>query len=611
MHSNITVGNSWLRCLFFSAFLFISLVGAAQNYSNILLTNTSAEEVLLGNYAPVDYAQSDPINGVDEILCAMQDDISADSLHSYIAKLETFYNRNTYSDTVSNTRGIGAARRWVYGLFQQFNVEREGRLLPAYLQFDLDSLSGCSAGRFKNILAVLPGADTSDKSIVIVEGHMDSRCDDACDITCFASGADDNSSGTALVIELARVMSQYTFDHTIVFMVTVGEEQGLLGAGAMAEYAVNNAIPIKAVQNNDVVGGVLCGMTSSPPSCSPVASIDSTQVRIFSFGNNLSPHKNYARFVKMVYEEKILPDASVPMTISVMTPEDRTGRGGDHIPFRQRGFTAVRFSSSHEHGDGNPSQPFYMDHQHTSGDSLGVDFDNDGEIDSFFVDFNYLKRNTIINAAALAVAASGPDAPDFTIDNNSNFVRLEITQGTQYPQYRIAVRSSLTDFDAIYDLKDTLAFDIPDLIKGTPYKVSVAAVNDKGVTSLFSEEQFVNSDATTTGLPYDTVAYFPIGCRSTGIDPVVDILSGYDLSQNYPNPFHGSTFVTVSSPVTVEQARIILHDIQGRQVSVYKIDLHHGVSHIEIPGADMGRGLYLYSLEVAGELMMTRKMIHY
>ena len=140
------------------------------------------------------------------------------------------------------------------------------RLVTGYLEFDQ---TVCTMDRHRNVVAVLPGVDTTDPSVIIVEAHLDSRCKDNCDGDCLAQGMEDNGSGVALVLELARVMgySNYVFDHTIVFMTVTGEEQGLVGSNAYAVFAKQDSLPIKAVLNNDIVGGIICGMTSSPPSC--------------------------------------------------------------------------------------------------------------------------------------------------------------------------------------------------------------------------------------------------------------------------------------------------------------------------------------------------------
>ncbi|HAD11381.1 MAG TPA: hypothetical protein DCF33_02975, partial [Saprospirales bacterium] len=183
-------------------------------------------------------------------------------------------------------------------------------------------------------------------------------------------------------LELARIMSKYQFPNTIVFLITTAEEQGLLGADAFADYIEQKNIPLRAVLNNDVIGGVLCGETSSPPSCPGLDHVDSTSVRLFSAGGFNSRHKQLARFIKLQYQENLQPIAEVPMNVRIMSPEDRTGRGGDHIPFRQKGYPAMRFTAANDHGDAS-NGPGYDDRQHTSEDILGADTDGDGAVDSF------------------------------------------------------------------------------------------------------------------------------------------------------------------------------------------------------------------------------------
>src|SRR5262249_19196201 len=156
-----------------------------------------------------------------------------------------------------STFGIGAARRWVFSKFQQYSAANENRLRPAYLTFTYNpATAGCSGSssinKHADVLAVLPGSQTTNPSLIIIEGHIDSRNDDNCDVTGSAPGIGDNATGTALVMELARVMSKYTFRSTIVFAVVTGEEQGLIGSTALAKYLDANNVLIKAVNNNDV-----------------------------------------------------------------------------------------------------------------------------------------------------------------------------------------------------------------------------------------------------------------------------------------------------------------------------------------------------------------------
>ena len=599
------------RCQFLMVCLFSAFQALAQ--SNIIVTNSVANQVMLGNYNPSDYLPTTIINTQEEIVCGIRNEISTDSLHSYLKKLESFQTRHVYSDTVSNTTGIGAARRWVYNLFQQFSAESENRLITSYLQFDWPG-GPCGDGQFRNIFTVLPGLDTTDKSIILFEGHIDSRCKDGCDILCFAPGIDDNGSGTALVIELARTMSKYSFNHTLVFMATVGEEVGLLGAEAFSKYVQDNGIEIKAVQNNDVIGGVICGFTSSPPSCPYEGHIDSTHVRIFSLPGTTSG--GYARFVQLIYQEKLLPIVDVPMTVRVMNQEDRTGRGGDHQPFRQRGYTAVRFTAQNEHGDGSGNPP---DRTHTADDVVGVDTDSDGIIDSFFVDFNYLKRNAVINAVTATMADLGPEIPGFQLINDANGLTVQINAQTQYSQYRVHARdvSSTSSIDTlkIYSFSDTLNFTIPNIQSGNLYKVSVASVDNNGITSPFSAESSnVFPIATTAPAPVDPLPY-SINCSGTGIDDLTindkKDYPGIDLLPCKPNPFIESTIITVNvnKKTSYNSAYILITDITGREIAKIDIGLEDKVNAVLYKHSNNFSGIYTYSLVIDEKVAQTRKLV--
>ncbi|MEM9918829.1 MAG: M28 family peptidase, partial [Bacteroidota bacterium] len=427
-----------LSCLLLQSALFAQI--------NIFSTNPTAEQVLLGNYDPADYAVSEDIVDPAVITDNIRNGISTDSLKNYLIRLSDFKNRNTGSDTISTTRGIGAARRWVYQKFQEISRENNNRLLPSYLEF---TQLICDLNTHRNVFAVLPGRDTSDLGYIIIEGHIDSRCEDVCDIDCLAEGSEDNASGTALVVELARVMSQYSFDRTIVFMATIGEEQGLLGATAFARWADRNEMAIKAVLNNDIVGGIICGETSSAPSCPGLNHVDSTQVRLFSSGSNLSPHKGLARYIKLQYRDQLFPIVDVPMLLTIMSAEDRTGRGGDHIPFRLRGYPAMRFTSANEHGNANAASPDYHDRQHSIRDILGVDTDGDNVIDSFFVNLNYLARNAAINGTAAAMISNSPLTPTFEVSEEDGIVEITVDDPEEYGAYCLGVRTNRTDFDTI------------------------------------------------------------------------------------------------------------------------------------------------------------------
>ena len=554
---------------------------------NYHFTNPLIYDVLKGDYDPQAYLASEVIDDPNQISSELLELINPDSLKATLLALQKFENRNTGSDTLSATRGIGAARTWVLNKFNEFSAGSEDRLLTGYLQFNQDI---CDMMRHKNVVAVLPGRDTADPSAIIIEGHLDSRCAGLCDIDCLAEGMEDNGSGTALVIELARVMSRYTFDHTIIFMTTIGEEQGLIGAYAMAQYAVNEDFEIKAVLNNDIVGGILCGETSSPPSCPGLNHVDSTQVRLFSFGGFNSPHKALSRFIKLEYNEMIGPQAEVPMMITIMSAEDRTGRGGDHIPFRQNGFAAMRFTSANEHGNADVDEPDYHDRQHTSEDILGVDTDGDSVIDSFFVDFNYLARNASINGNAAAMAALGPESPSImSVGQDGDFLYIEIEDPHDYNQYVVGLRVNTHDFDTLYYVMNSKSgvFTLPS--RELNIFISVASIDSDGVESFFSEEELVR--LTGTEDPHET--------------------KSIELFQNKPNPFDESTTISfwVNDPVSVQKAFITITDLNGKKIRDIAVDVQEGMNEVLFHHGYNMTGTYLYSLVVDGQLVGTKKMV--
>jgi hypothetical protein len=572
--------------LFFLSFISISLI--AQ--TNVNCTDSNVAHILKGNYNPATYLPATVLDFPDTIFKGVNARVSSDSLKSYIFKMASFYNRNTASDTISNTVGIGAARRWVYSKFQQFSIANQNRLLPSYLQF---TLTTCGVSQHRNIMAVLPGIDTTDKSIIIIEGHIDSRCANVCDTVNKAEGVEDNASGAALVMELARVMSKYSYHNTIVFMVTTGEEQGLYGGQAFVNYAKLKAIKIKAVLNNDVIGGIICGYTSSAPSCPGYGNLDSTQVRLFSYGSFNAPCKSLSRFIKLEYKENLASVVSLPMQINIMSPEDRTGRGGDHIPFRQGGYAAMRFTSANEDGDANVTDTAYHDRQHTTGDSLGA-YKVHGPhttLDSLFINANYLARNTVINGNAAGMLGIGPKQPDFLltlVDTTS--LRIQVTKQTQYKKYRIGIRTTTNDWDSVYTMSGTLVDTIKGLSAAT-YYVSIMSVDTNNIESLPSTEYTA---------------------KVTGIDELKNGGEGnIELLQNRPNPFDISTYISVqvNKVMSYKEAYISIKDMQGKEVKRLPVKLNAGINEVLFDHGYGVSGTYIYSLMIDGKLVQSRQMI--
>lgn len=570
-----------VQTLLSCAVLSLLWAGIQAQNTNLVVTSPAANNVIHGSYNPADYPTT--WSGTpQQLIAAMRPLISADTLKKNIIRLSEFGTRNTGSDTLSLTTGIGAARHWIHQEFRRYQEEGIGRLLPAYFQFDRQV---CNMGRHQNVLAILPGTQTDPHEIIVIEGHMDSRCDVSCDVDCPAEGVEDNASGTALVMELARVMSQFTFNHTLVFMVTTGEEQGLVGAEAFAQFCTEEGITVKAVFNNDVIGGILCGKTASQPGCMSENAVDSTQVRLFSAGSFNSPHKSLARYTKLQYKEELLAFEPVPMTITLMSPEDRTGRGGDHIPFREAGYTAIRLTSANEHGDAS-NGPDYHDRQHTSEDILGVDTDGDLMIDSFFVDFNYLSRNTAINATAAAMAAISPITPSITVTKfGIGKAIVEIDDPSGYGLYRVGKRLNSPDFDTLYTtskLVDTFATGF-----GVPIW-SAATVDEYGIESLFTPDYLATTTSITEEVP-----------------------QAIELLQNRPNPFDEATWIhfLVHQIPDYTSAVIVIRDGQGRLLKELPVQLKVGLNEVLYTHGYGASGMMTYSLVLDGQLIATKSMV--
>jgi hypothetical protein len=571
---------------------FTALFSSGQ--TNVTISNPEAANILAGNYDPALYTPANIINDPDSILYGIINGISKDTLLGYLAHIEGYYQRNTGSDTIRTDYGIGAVRRWIYQKFGEFSAIRENRLVVTYMDFDNNI---CGKSHHRNVLTILPGLDTTRKDILIVMGHFDTRCEVACDTNCYTPGMEDNGSGTVLVMELARVMSRFAFDHTIVFANVTGEDQGLYGAKAFAKYCWDNSLPVMAVFNNDVIGGIICGATSSPPSCPYQDNIDSTHVRIFSYSqvNDSSAnsiHKQLARYIKLHQEELINPLLETPMTINIINREDRVGRSGDQIPFREKGYRALRFCAQNENGNGAGIPP---DRQHTVNDILGLDLSvpPDGILDTFFVDMGYLRRNAISNGVNLGYLAISPPPPMPEFSPLPDGVEITMTgNDTIYRHYRVGVRSKGSGtlyFDTVTTFLDTTHFIIQGLDPGKDYFFSVMNV-ENGVESLLSDE-------------YKVI--------TVGLNEVIRKYWGISIEQIYPNPAVGSAtvMINVESVQSRMDTRLILRTPEGKTLQELPVDLAQGSNAVSVNLVAGYRGLLFCSLVVDGKIIQTRKIV--
>jgi hypothetical protein len=335
---------------------------------------------------------------------AMVREISAANIEAIIRKLAGFHTRHTLSETKSETRGIGAARRWIKSELERYSRESGGRLKVEFDQFTQQPTNRIPRPvEIVNVVATLEGTQPESKDrIYVVSGHYDSRATDPLDATSAAPGANDDASGTAAVMEMARVMSKFSFDATLVFMAVAAEEQGLNGSTHWAETAKQKGLNVAGMITNDIIGS----------SRAEDGRVDNTHVRLFAEGvpparevsadlrtllqtggENDSPARQLARHIKEA-GERYVPG----MKVTIIYRRDRYLRGGDHSPFLDRGYAAVRMTE--------PNEDFRHQHQNVRVEN-GVQF---GDLPEF-VDFKYVAQVARVNAAALATLALAPAAP--------------------------------------------------------------------------------------------------------------------------------------------------------------------------------------------------------
>lgn len=350
------------------------------------------------------YAQAQTIVNRNQDIESMVKSVNKDSLKQYISTMVNFGTRSTLSDIKSKTRGIGAARNWVVAKFNQFAKQSDGKL-TAFLDtttFQSDGKRIDKATLLGNAVAILKGTDTNDKRVYVVSGHLDSRVTDVMNRTSDAPGANDDGSGVAGVIEAVRIMSKYKFSATIIFVAVSGEEQSLLGSGFMAAKAKKEGWNIDAMLNNDMIGS---------NNSSETQIIDNTRLRVFSEGlpsyeldknakairqfglENDGKSRQLARYVKEVGERYV-----DQLEVKLIYRNDRFLRGGDHTPFVENGFPAVRITEMNEN----------FDHQHQDlRTENGIRY---GDLQEF-MDFEYLRKNTAVNISVLANLAKAPSSP--------------------------------------------------------------------------------------------------------------------------------------------------------------------------------------------------------
>ncbi len=346
-----------------------------------------------------------PADAADSPQKPVPDEVSEARMRADVAKLVSFGTRHTLSSDTNPKRGIGAARRWAADEFRK-TAKACGNCLEVVMPEAMVSGTRIPVPvKMVDVVAIQRGTERPNE-VVIVEAHIDSRVTDVMDVKSDAPGANDDGSGTALVLEAARVLSKRKFATTIVYAALSGEEQGLYGGKLLADYAKQQGWTVKAVLNNDIVGG-----THGSDGL-----VDDKNVRLFSEGpradatdktradarrfggENDSPGRNISRFIA-----ELAGSVQGDLAVRQVWRADRMGRGGDQLPFLEQGNPAVRFSVAIED----------YEHQHQdlrteNGIRYGDTIDE--------MDFPYLAKVTRLNIAALAALAAAPMPPTATAD---------------------------------------------------------------------------------------------------------------------------------------------------------------------------------------------------
>jgi hypothetical protein len=333
------------------------------------------------------------------------DEVSQERLHATVEKLVSFGTRHTLSSQTDPKRGIGAALNWAADEFGRTSKACGGCLTVVRPSDVVTGRRVPNPTKVTDILAIQRGSVDPNR-VVIITGHIDSRVTDVMNSTSDAPGANDDGSGTAAVIEAARVLSKHKFPYTIVYGALVGEEQGLLGGKVLADYAKAQGWTVIAQLNNDIIGN----------SCGSDGICDDAHVRIISEGPRWQGHEELAARQRSLGGENDAPsrnisrwmdgladDLSLGLDVRQIWRSDRYGRGGDHLPFLDLGFPAIRITVAIENYNWQ-----HQDLRTENGVVYGDTIDK--------MDFPYLTKVVQLNVAALVALARSPQPPEPEIE---------------------------------------------------------------------------------------------------------------------------------------------------------------------------------------------------
>ena len=419
-------------------------------------------------------------NNYDKVIFNIISDISKERIKDDIVTLANFGTRHTLSDTVSNERGIGAARRWIKKTFESIS-EDCNNCLEVFDQknyFKKNNLRLIKDVWINNVVAIQRGSKYPNR-YVLMSGDIDSRVSDPNDFISDSPGANDNASGMAGTIEAARVLSKYKFDNSIVYVGLSGEEQGLYGGKGLAEYAKKNNWDIIGILNNDMIGNIE-GVNGV---------IDNKSFRIFSepVPANESDRQRYMRrfyggevdgnsrqLARFIYNstKKYIPDLNPDLVYRL----DRFGRGGHHRPFNDLGFAGVRIMESNEN--------YNRQHQDIRTEN-NIDY---GDVISG-VNFEYAKKLTAVNAVNLALLGWSPPPPKNLkiggIVEPSVKFKWDYSDNQDIIGYKIYWRTTSApnwEFSKVINKKNEYTLD--GIIIDN-FLFSVVSINSKGFESIY------------------------------------------------------------------------------------------------------------------------------
>ena len=404
---------------------------------------------------------------------------SAARIEADITTLVGFGTRHTLSETESETRGIGAARRWIHAEFERISAACGGCLEVMYVSDVVTAPRIPEPTEVVSVIAVQRGTADPNR-YVIMSGDIDSRVRDVMNATDDSPGANDNASGVAGTLEAARVLTQHRFPATIVYAALAGEEQGLNGGAILAAHAQREGWRIQAVLNNDMIGnsaginGVIDNTTARvfAEGTRMTETPDEARQRRFTGGEVDSPSRNLARYIEQV-GERYVPNLDVMMIYRL----DRFGRGGHHRPFNDLGYPGVRIMETNEHNDRQ-----HQDLRNEGGRHYGDTLE--------YVDFDYAAKLTGLNAVALAGMAWAPPPPaDVTIegavspDTTLKWSRPPDAQAPNLAGYRLYWRlTTEPQWTHSRWVGDVTEFTLRNVVIDN-YFFGVAAVADNGAES--------------------------------------------------------------------------------------------------------------------------------